>query len=184
MPVVFWIVLVQPSCHPLLGVVYYSEPVRTSAWAAYDPVCCFFAVAQMGSGGQTSRGILRGSRRAFKFTRMCTYAVVACMMLFTQDVSLHLPVQTHVSNTVCHWVQHLAFGMCTFYYPRCAIVSSCSNLLKLVCYTFEIYYSVRKESDEISLFREGPCETWFGMFRLTFRWMPDFTRLSCTHGVA
>ena len=28
-----------------------------------------------------------------------------------------------------------------------------------VCYTIEIYNSVRKESDEIGPFRKGPCET-------------------------
>ena len=45
-------------------------------------------------------------------------------------VWLHLPVQTHMSNALCHRVHHLGSGMCTLCYPCCAIVFSCSKLWK------------------------------------------------------
>ena len=92
------------------------------------------------------------------------------MILCAHDVSLYLPAQIHVSNTLCHWVQHWALGMRALCYLRCAIVFSCSNPLKYLTrlYNIEIYYSVRKESDEISLFRKGfvakrvPMVFWYG----------------------
>ena len=59
-----------------------------------------------------------------------------------------------------HWVIALTrpgLSNCTLCYPHCAIEFSCSNFL--IYNNIEIYYSVHKESDEISLFRKGPCET-------------------------
>ena len=85
---------------------HYSDPVRTNACAVYDPVCCLFAVARVGLGGpnlvRTSRDIARGSRRASNSPTYLPRAVVERMILFTHDVSLHLPVQTQVSNALCH----------------------------------------------------------------------------------
>jgi hypothetical protein len=49
-----------------------------------------------------------------------------------------------------------------------------------IYYNIEIYYSVRKESDEINLFRKGPCKTCaHGVLICS-----DFARLSCAHGDA
>ena len=45
--------------------------------------------------------------------------------------------------------------MCTLCYLRCATVLEPPKEHDNI----EIYCSVRKESDEISLFQEGPCET-------------------------
>ena len=66
---------------------HYSEHVRTNTCGAYDPVCCFVAVARMGLGGPNLA-------RTLKFTLIFTRAVVQCMILFCHAVSLHSPAQT------------------------------------------------------------------------------------------
>ena len=121
-----------------------SDPVRTNTCAVYDPVCCFFAVARVGLSGpnlaRTSRGPRAGLSRhraglarhraglalwAFKFTpiftpRSCgTYDAIypRCVIAFAGANSF-------VKRAVPLWVQHLALGMRTLCYPRCAILFS------------------------------------------------------------
>jgi len=114
---------------------HYSDPVRTNACAVYDPVCCLFAVARVGLGGpnlvRTSRDIARGSRRAFKFTHIFTPRSCGTYdTIYPRCVFAFAGANSGVKRAVPLWVQHLALGMCTLCYPRCALVFSCSNLLK------------------------------------------------------
>ena len=106
--------------------IHCRQPTHVQCMNLFAVRFQFLCCCTDGLGGPT----LAGTSRDIYFPIYLPRAVVECMILFTHGVSLHLPVQTHVSNVLCHWVQHLALGMCTLCYPRCAIVFSFSNLLK------------------------------------------------------
>ena len=125
---------------------HYSEPVRTNTCEVYDPVCCLslcLLLPRWGWAGQTSRG----PRATSRYDTACP----RCVTVFAganSRVKYAVPLGPTLSFR----------DACALRYLRCAIVFSCSNPLKYLTrllYNIEMYYSVRKESDEISLFRKG-----------------------------
>ena len=101
--------------------------------------------------GETSRDIARGLRRACKFTRIFTPC--CCGMydtVYPRCVIAFAGANSHVKRAV---PPGPSFRFRDVY-----------TLLPMLCHhillfeTLKIYFNVRAKSDEISLFRKGPCE--------------------------
>ena len=157
---------------------HYSEPVRTNTCAVYEPVCCSFSVSLL-LHGWVGRANPRGDLARHIFSHIFTprscgvYDTVypRCVIAFAganSRVKRAVPLgPTFSFRDVYTLLPTLCHCILLFESPK-------------IYYNIEIYYSVRKESDEINLFRKGPCKTCaHGVLICS-----DFARLSCAHGDA